>query len=306
MSVETRLSIPRSPYNNRTPHPGGPPNITYHRMSSSDGSSVTQEIPLEELVSDVRRELRTQVLGRSIVALASVDSTNRVAREALLEGAPAGTVYLTDHQTQGRGRLGRSWMDAPGQNLLFSVIIALDGPLQTNIPLRAALAVRDAIAPFLAGHEVQVKWPNDVLIDGRKCAGMLLETASRSRSKLVLGIGVNVNQRSFPPDHADTATSLRLVTGHDIERAPLLCRILERLEERLILGSVTGDNWITDYEDVMYRLNHRITLYFPERKTSTAGTIRGVADDGALILEADDGVQQPYYAGDVTTHAIDS
>lgn len=299
MSVETRLTILRSPHKNRSSSFRRFYNITRLYMGTSDGPMIGQDIPLEELTARAQRALRTRVLGRRIVAEPEVDSTNRLAREGIRDGASAGTVYLTDHQTHGRGRLGRSWSAEPGQNLLFSVIIETAGPVLTNIPLRAALAVRDAVDVAVSVKPVEVKWPNDVLIRGKKCAGMLLEAASSDQSRLVLGIGVNVNQISFSPEHRETATSLRLESGDVVDRAALFCGILERLELRLL--NATSTRWMVDYEKVMYRRAEDITLYFPERESSVSGTIRGIAEDGALLLESPELGCRAYYAGDVTT-----
>ncbi len=301
MPVETRLTILRSPHNNRTPSVGRFDNITRPDMAPSDGSKFEPDIPLNEFVVRAKRALRARVLGRRIVAVPEVDSTNRLAREGVRNGDSAGTVYITDHQTQGRGRMGRTWSAEKGQNLLFSVIIETTGPILTHIPLRAALAVRDAVDVAVPQKPVEVKWPNDVLITGKKCAGMLLEAASSGQSRLVLGIGVNVNQLSFPPDHRDTATSLRLESGEVVDRVSLFCGILESLEQRLINSQPATTRWMADYEDVMYRRAQDITLYFPERKSSISGTIRGIAEDGALLLESPELGCQAYYAGDVTT-----
>ena len=193
------------------------------------------------LVDDVQPLLKTDAFGRAIRGHASVDSTNTKAAQWAREGAAHGSVVLTEYQTAGRGRQGRRWEAEPGQNLMFSVV--LRPPLPPDrlglLPLAAGLAVAEAVDPFIAPVTASVKWPNDVLVEGRKTCGMLLETSFSGRAAVidapafvVLGIGLNVNQVDFPDALADTATSLRLITGRLVPRAPLLARLLRRLEDR--------------------------------------------------------------------------
>jgi BirA family biotin operon repressor/biotin-[acetyl-CoA-carboxylase] ligase len=145
---------------------------------------------------------------------------------------PEGTVVATDHQTAGRGRLGRVWEDKPGTSLLFSVLLrpAVPSDRLPELSLVAAEGVADALRD-LTGLPASVKDPNDVLIEGRKVAGVLGEA---SEGRVVLGIGVNVHQTAaeLPPETRLPATSLAIETGSEVDRGDLLVVVLERLERR--------------------------------------------------------------------------
>ena len=144
-----------------------------------------------------------------------------------IEGEP-GDVFVADFQSAGRGRLDHDWHSARGENLTFSVVLSCGGgsPAEVaTLPLVVGLAVVKALSPFAA---LSLKWPNDVLADGRKLAGILCE---RHGDNVIAGIGLNVNQTSFPPEIAERATSLALICGRRFEREEILRSILESLQE---------------------------------------------------------------------------
>src|SRR5262245_54536057 len=172
-------------------------------------------------------------LGREIMRLGTVASTNDEAMSRARAGAPHGTVVLADAQTAGKGRQGRSWFSPPGDNLYLSAILRLPlpPPAAPPITLAAGVAVCDTARRWAPG--ANLKWPNDVQTDSRKLAGILTETATRGDKLdvIVLGIGLNVNTRDFPPDLADIATSLRRARGGEpIDRDEVLVTLLGELE----------------------------------------------------------------------------
>src|SRR5262249_42453014 len=154
------------------------------------------------------------------------------AKAGARAGAPHGQVWLAERQTRGRGRLGRSWLSAPGENLLFSVLVRLGSPPARVPPIALAcgLAVRDAVAKLVPSERVAVKWPNDVVVldpqrpGYRKIAGVLVESAvvGAKVDYVVIGIGVNVHTRRFPPELATLATSIALESPAVPDRAELL------------------------------------------------------------------------------------
>ncbi|HET8894695.1 MAG TPA: biotin--[acetyl-CoA-carboxylase] ligase [Gaiellaceae bacterium] len=154
----------------------------------------------------------------------SCPSTQRL----LADDDPEGTVVATDHQTEGRGRLGRTWEDAPGKALLFSVLLRPTRPVAVWAEL--SVIAGEAVAAALP-VDASVLHPNDVMVGDRKVAGILPEA---SDGRVVLGIGVNVNQTAeeLPADARKPPTSLRIELGHEVERAPLLAAILTELETR--------------------------------------------------------------------------
>ena len=157
------------------------------------------------------------MIGSAIHRLDEVDSTQTVLAQMAREGAPDGTVVTARHQRQGRGRRGHDWWDAPGESLLLSVLLrpSVAAAEVSALSLVAAVAVAEAL-DAVAGVGARIRWPNDVLVGGRKIAGILPDAACRADGgveHVVLGIGINVGQRAFPPALALVATSLFLATG---------------------------------------------------------------------------------------------
>jgi BirA family biotin operon repressor/biotin-[acetyl-CoA-carboxylase] ligase len=181
---------------------------------------------VSDLIPEVVTPLLHGRLGTPYRFVASCPSTQRLIDEGDLEG----TTVVTDHQTQGRGRLGRVWEDIPGRSLLFSVLLTPRPPM----PLwpQLSLVAGEAVARALreqTGIDATLRHPNDVVVAGRKLVGVLPEA---SRGRVVLGIGVNVNQtlEELPTDTAKPPTSVRVELGHEVERAPLLAAIMLELE----------------------------------------------------------------------------
>jgi len=203
------------------------------------------------------------MLGRPRLHLRSVGSTNARARELAEQGAPHGTLVTASEQTAGRGRQGRSWVTPPGSAIAASVILREFDDL---LPLRAGLAVAD-----LAGGSALVKWPNDVLLDGRKVAGILVE--ARAPDWAVVGIGVNVT--SVPPDVADIATSLG---REDVEAA--LGELMAALDARVAQPAA----------EVLAALRERDALLGRRVRWSAGeGVGAGIDERGALLVDTPSG-----------------
>ena len=173
----------------------------------------------------------------TVHALDVTDSTQSEAQRLAAAGAPEGTVVTALHQRAGRGRRGHDWWDVPGESLLASVLLRPRGPVTAapQLSLVGGLAVADALVA-VASVPARIRWPNDLLVDGRKVCGILAEASSDSVGAgagrlhhVILGIGVNLAQTAFPEALADRATSLRLVTGRAPEAAAVLAAVLEQL-----------------------------------------------------------------------------
>jgi BirA family biotin operon repressor/biotin-[acetyl-CoA-carboxylase] ligase len=179
-------------------------------------------------------------LGRPLVLTSVTDSTNDDALAAAREGAPHGAVFVTEEQRRGRGRRGNAWYAAPGEALLFSLVLRPSLPVEraSCLALVAGLAVRAAVADALTlsgvPATVQVKWPNDVLVGGKKVAGILVESHVRGETlgAVVVGVGLNVGRLSLPDEIATQASSL-LLLGATPSREELLASVLRELEVRL-------------------------------------------------------------------------
>ena len=220
-----------------------------------------------------------------MVILSTVDSTNEYA---MRETLPHGAVVLAEAQTAGKGRMGRSWYAEAGQNILMSVVLKPERPLHAVqiITLAAAVAVTDAFSDHLA-IEGQVKWPNDVLIAGKKICGILTEGQVRGPEflKLVVGIGCNVNQRpdTLPGDLLYPATSLAAELGETIDRNPLAAQILTSLEkwyQQIISGetAVLFNRW----KERCAHLNRAVKIVLDDE--TREGIFRDVSPKGAAVL----------------------
>ncbi len=258
---------------------------------------------IDELVSAVQSRIEPRCIGRHITGFNSVSSTNIIAKQALLDGEPTGSVLVTDYQSAGRGRLGRKWLAEPGVNLMFSVILRPPQEFVSVTGMLTSLALRRAIEPFTSPVPLLIKWPNDLLLEGRKCSGMLMEyvTGGMRGDGVVLGIGLNVNQASFPDVDAPNATSLLLATGRHMSRADVLARILIQLDSVMTdidHGAVARA--VAEYERYMFRLGETVSLFLAGSGKEVSGRILGLRNDGALRLETDAG-EEHFYAGDITT-----
>ena len=228
-------------------------------------------------------------LGRPRLHLREIDSTNVRAQRLAAGGAPHGTLVTAAGQTAGHGRQGRSWVTPAGRALACSLVLREPPRL---LPMLAALAVADVADRFDArGRAASIKWPNDVLLDGRKVAGILAEGRPQE-GWVVLGIGINVavDENAFPPELRDVATSLGR-TAADVE--PVLAALLERLAQWL---ATTPEAAMDAYRARDALAGREIRWGAPERH----GTANGVADDGRLrVRTADGGDEELLDAGEV-------
>ena len=210
------------------------------------------------------------------------DSTNARARALAVSDAPHGTLVTAGSQTAGRGRQGRAWTAAPGEALLMSLLVRDVGPL---LPLAAAVAVCEALSPL----DAAIKWPNDIWIgSGRKVAGILLEGRPQE-GWAVVGIGLNVRTREFPPDLRDSATSLAL-EGVDTTITAARAALLQAL-----------DRWIASpASEVLAAWRARDALRgSPVSWNGGSGTAAGIADTGSLLVDVDSGGRVELDAGEV-------
>jgi BirA family transcriptional regulator, biotin operon repressor / biotin---[acetyl-CoA-carboxylase] ligase len=233
-------------------------------------------------------------LIREIVRVGVVTSTQAVAFEMAEQGAADGAAVVADTQTAGRGRRGRAWHDAAGDSLLVSIVVrprlnVVDLP---KLSLATAVAVAEAIH-LTTGLDARLKWPNDVLVNGRKLAGILLESRIVAAPIVVAGVGINLRQRTFPAALAATATSVDLERGRAIGREELLEAVLDALHR-----------WRTRLErEGFARLRARwLALADTIGRAVTVGEHAGVAvdlaEDGALVLRQAGGLRH-VIAGEV-------
>lgn len=246
----------------------------------------------------------TKVIGRDIQVFEETTSTNDVMEKLARDGVKEGAVVFAESQTKGRGRLGRKWISPERKGLWFSVLLRPDLRPQeaTQLTVASATALRRAIAAE-TGLQPEIKWPNDILIDGKKVAGILTElSAEVDRVKhIILGMGVDVNQDAseLPLELRKTATSLKIERGEMISRAELAVAILRALDEdyaRICGGKFTAvaDEW----EAHCATIGKNVTVLIGDRKIR--GRAESLDDDGALLVRTEHGHLERIIGGDVT------
>jgi BirA family biotin operon repressor/biotin-[acetyl-CoA-carboxylase] ligase len=246
-------------------------------------------------------------LGRPFHFAASTGSTNDDAKRAAKEGAPHGATWLAESQSAGRGRQGRTWLSPPGESLLFSVLLRVDlGPSKVpRVPLVAGLAVRDAVARAAPGARVAIKWPNDVEVDGRKVAGILVEAVTSPRSiapAVIVGIGINVHTRVFPEEIAARATSIALLGNESRgsrrpppDRAAILVDVLASLDRDVHLIGGRGLGLVRSRLEAADALRDRHV----RSDDGDEGTACGIDDDGRLLVRRGTGTLVRWSSGEV-------
>jgi BirA family biotin operon repressor/biotin-[acetyl-CoA-carboxylase] ligase len=226
-----------------------------------------------------------------------IDSTNRYVLDEARAGAAAGLVAVADHQTAGRGRLGRSWEAAPGSSLLVSVLLRPNLPAERLflLTLAAGLALADALGA-VAGITAGLKWPNDLVIGNKKLAGLLAEAdlGGGGARAVVIGAGCNLTADAFPAELAAQATAVELEAGHAVARDALLAAFLDSLADRLdALDAV-----LAEARTRSATLLRRVRIERP-RGELLEGLATDLADNGALVVRDDAGAEHVVAVGDV-------
>lgn len=255
------------------------------------------------LADEIRRDLNVQRIGATLVCLEEADSTNVRARQLGEDGAADGTVIIADRQSAGRGRLGRRWESPTGVNLYASILLRPAIPVQQapQLTFLSAVAVAETLSQLyqLPAH---VKWPNDILVNGKKIAGLLNEMNAETEQIhfVILGVGVNLNMTSdqFPAELNYPATSVFLESGRKVDRAAFIRVFLEKLDiyyaEFLVEGFVPiRRRWesLCELMNALVRVDLNPGL--------VEGTVVGLDSDGALRLQQTDGRIERILAGDV-------
>ena len=257
------------------------------------------------LVNEIQEGLNTGIFGRGHIAyFRETDSTNLRAKLLASDGAPEGTVVVAESQTRGRGRRGRNWFSPSGGGIYTSIILrpSITPNEAPKLTLMASVAVAEALLS-MTSLNINIKWPNDILIKGKKIAGILTEISMEMDriDYIVIGVGINVNthRKSLPPDIHDIATSIFMETGKPFPRIALLRAYLEWLEIYYDTFKTRG------FEPVMNRwknladiIGHRVSVDMIDRMR--VGEVLDVDKDGFLILKEDGGNMERIISGDVT------
>jgi len=273
-------------------------------------------LPSPDIINvwEIKKDLKTVVIGKEIIYFNSIDSTNNYSKSIAAQGCADGTVVIADAQTSGRGRLGRAWSSADKAGIWMSVVLKPDIPPQDVqiITLAASVAVVCAIKKT-TGLEAGIKWPNDIILAGKKVCGILTEMNSEVDriNFLVLGIGINVNHNmeDFPEELRNTATSLKAFADekgigikkferNDLIRM-LLCE-LERLYDKIIKGDTK--EIIDEWKKYSVTLGKEVKICY--RDTEYRGRAMDITQDGKLVVECDDGMTREVASGEISIRGI--
>ncbi len=250
----------------------------------------------------IRAGLRTAWAGREIVCMDEVDSTNREARRLAAQGAAHGTLVLADAQRAGRGRRGRGWISPAGEGIFMTLILRPEGApaRMAKLSLATALAAARAIGEE-TGLDARIKWPNDIVIGGRKVCGILLEMDAGDGCvrSVVAGVGINVHQTAFDPEIAQTASSLDLLSGRRQSREAIVRAFLTAFEAATAMEEGA---MMRDYCACSATIGQRVQV-IGLTQTFT-GTAEGVTDSGALLVTDERGERHEVLAADVSVRGV--
>lgn len=254
----------------------------------------------------IESKLATKWAGRTLCCLEEVDSTNRAARELAEKGAPHGTLVVANRQNAGRGRRGRIWQMEPGTGIAMSLLLrpSLEPQKASMLTLVMGLAQAKAL-DRLFGLSAKIKWPNDLVIRGRKVSGTLTEMSAEMEEihYVIIGTGINVNMTCFPEELKETATSLCEERGCRLSRAEIICACMEEFETCYQAFMEARDLRLLrqDYETYLVNKDRQVCVLDPAGEYT--GTALGINDQGELLVETGNGIRT-VFAGEVSVRGV--
>ena len=256
---------------------------------------------------EVKSRLHTDWAGCEVRYFDTLDSTNICAKRMAEEGAPNGTLVIADKQTAGRGRCGRVWETPKGTAIAMTLLMRpnLRPEKASMLTLVMGMAVTRAVNE-LYSLNCQIKWPNDIVYQGKKLCGILTEMSADMDQihYVIVGIGINVQMTDFPKEIQNTATSLKLVTGKTLLRNELLAKVLEEFEVlyEQFVSAESLKNLKAEYESRLANKDNRVNVLAPSG--AWQGICLGIKEDGALLVQREDGNVEEVIAGEVSVRGI--
>ena len=261
---------------------------------------------------ELESRMNTKWAGRNVSYKKETGSTNIDCKQLAAQGAPHGTLAVAETQVSGRGRRGRGWQSPAGESIYMSLLCRPDflpdkAPMLTLV---MGLSVAEAVERY-TGLPAKIKWPNDVVVNGRKICGILTEMEMGLETKeiesLVIGVGINVNNTAFPEELQQVATSLYLEgkrKGKRISRAPLVQYVMEAFENNYKLFLQTLDLSLLKERYNAYLANRNLAVKVLDPKGEYTGVAREIDDGGDLLVETEDGEVKKVYSGEVSVRGI--
>lgn len=245
--------------------------------------------------------------NRNIISYDNIDSTNARMKEFAKEGAAHGTVIVAESQNAGVGRRGRVWESPVGDNLYMTLL--LRPQIETDKASMLTLVMAHSIAKVLRHlgfADTKIKWPNDLILNQKKVCGILTEMALKGTEidYVLIGVGINVNQKTFPASLQKTATSLLIESNRNVDKTYLLECILDMFdtEYNTFLACKDLSFMKESYEDMLVNREKEVRVLEPEQEFS--GIALGINEQGELIVQKEDGSQQAIYAGEVSVRGV--
>jgi BirA family biotin operon repressor/biotin-[acetyl-CoA-carboxylase] ligase len=242
----------------------------------------------------IRDSLNTRRIGKKTIVFGTVTSTNDAAAEYASNVKNDGLVILAEEQTSGRGRGGNKWYGGKGQSVLCSIVLANENLNAELLSLTAAVAVAEAVS-----ETARVKWPNDIILNGKKVAGILLESKQAEYGKVfILGVGINCHQKDFPAEFASTATSIDIEMQTSSDRISLIKRLITSIEHRLEEATTNSEAILEKWRQLSTQLGQRLTVAYDGQEFT--GSCVGVDPLKGLILQLDSGAMRFFPANQAT------
>lgn len=256
---------------------------------------------------EIESRLDTRWIGRTVEYYEVITTTNQYAKKAGEEGAPEGLLVVAEEQTQGKGRFGRWWKTPSGTCIAMTLLLRPKLPPAriSMVTLVMGLAVTAACRE-LYGLPAGIKWPNDVVLHGKKVCGILTEMSAEMMAVnyIVIGTGINVNLKEFPKELEDTATSIALELGHEVNRAQLIAACMKKFEEYYEAFVQDGDlsRLMETYNDWLLNKGQQVRVLEPGSEYT--GIALGINHAGELFVQREDGSVETVYAGEVSVRGI--
>ena len=256
--------------------------------------------------TEILNQLETAWAGKTCLCFPALESTNDYAKELAKQECVHGTLIVADTQTAGKGRRGRVWQSPKGTTISMSLCLEPKLPTEkvSGITLAAALSVAKAIFE-VTGKRAQIKWPNDIVLNGRKICGILTELVFRKETyAVIVGVGINVNTEQFPEEIQEVASSLKRECGREFSRETLIAAILKYFERFFESYKKTQDLRLLrdDYEAMLANKGKEVLVLDPQG--SYTGIAKGITDSGNLVVMCEDGSEKEVYSGEVSVRGL--
>lgn len=260
-------------------------------------------VPDKLSINDLKQQLKSDTFGKSILLFDSVESTQNLARAAAEEGAAEGTLFIAEQQVSGRGRMGRQWVSPRGKGIWMSMVLRPTVPIHfaPQLTLLTAVALCRSLKKLTA-LPIGIKWPNDLLIDGKKISGILLESAAEEeRLRYVIagiGISVNLETEDYAEELLDKATSLAIASGQKWDRVDVIADFLKEWEQLYNLYQEQGfSSIITLWEALSVSLGKKVRLLTPQG--DMVGVPIGLDESGAIRIRQEDGTEKSVFSAEM-------